>query len=63
MKKSLKELRARENKTQVEMAGLLGVSVQTYNTWENNFKKLSIEKAKKVASTLNASLDEIYIEE
>jgi DNA-binding helix-turn-helix protein len=63
LKKSLKELRARENKTQVEMAGLLGVSVQTYNTWENNFKKLSIEKAKKVASTLNASLDEIYIEE
>jgi len=63
LKKSLKELRARENKTQVEMAGLLGVSLQTYNTWENNFKKLSIEKAKKVASTLNASLDEIYIEE
>ncbi len=63
MKKSLKELRAREDKTQIEMAGLLGVSVQTYNTWENNFKKLSIEKAKKVASILNASLDEIYIEE
>lgn len=63
MKKSLKELRARENKTQIEMAGLLGVSVQTYNAWENNFQKLSIEKAKKVASLLNASLDEIYIEE
>lgn len=45
------------------MAGLLGVSVQTYNTWENNFKKLSIEKAKKVASILNTSLDEIYIDE
>ena len=63
MKKSLKELRAREDKTQIEMAGLLGVSVQTYNTWENNFQKLSIEKEKQVASILNATLDEIYIDE
>ena len=44
MKKSLKELRARENKTQIEMAGLLGVSVQTYNTWEN---KNSVSKKQK----------------
>ena len=62
MRKSLKELRAREKITQSDMAEKLGVSIQTYNFWENNFSKLSIEKAIKVADALNTTLDEIYIE-
>lgn len=62
MKKSLKELRAREKLTQSDMAKKLGISIQTYNFWENNFPKLSIEKAIKVADALNTTLDEIYIE-
>ena len=60
MKRSLKELRARKNLTQVDMAERLDISVQTYNFWENNFQKLSIEKATKVATVLDVTLDDIF---
>ena len=62
MKRSLKELRARKNLTQGDMAEALDVSIQTYNFWENNFPKISIEKATRVASVLGVTLDDIFFE-
>jgi DNA-binding XRE family transcriptional regulator len=47
---SLKELRARKNETQAQTAAALGVTVQTYNAWEN-----------KVASHFGVAITEIKV--
>jgi putative transcriptional regulator len=63
MKQSLKELRAAKNWTQSETAEKLGISKSSYRRWENNFSKLRIRKAIRVADLLGVTLDNIYIEE
>lgn len=57
---SLRELRARHNLTQGDMAKKIGISLTTYNYWENNFGNLSVNKANMVASILGVTLDEIF---
>lgn len=57
---SLRELRARHNLTQADMAKKIGISLTTYNNWENNFGRLSVNKANTVASILGVTLDEIF---
>lgn len=58
MKYSLKELRARLGLTQAEMAEKLEVSAQTYNAWENDFSKVKMKDALKVAKLCGISMDE-----
>lgn len=39
---TLKELRARKNMTQADIAKEIGVSPQTYNAWEKSVSNVSI---------------------
>lgn len=58
MKYSVKELRARVNKTQKEVAQDLNISVQTYNEWENNLGKVKLSNAQKLANYFGVKLDD-----
>ena len=57
---TLKELRARRNWTQEETAKRLGVSIQTYNAWENDFGKVKASSAAAVAKLFDVKIDEIF---
>ena len=58
---TLKELRARKNWTQQETAKKLGISTQTYNSWEANFGKVKIKDASEIARLFGVKLDQIQI--
>jgi transcriptional regulator with XRE-family HTH domain len=59
MKFTLKELRARKNKTQIEVAKDLGISYQTYNAWEQNISNVGISKVYAVAKYFGVTIDQI----
>lgn len=61
MKFTLKELRARKNETQQQSAKALGISVQTYNAWEQDISNVAISKVMKVADHFNVTLAEIKV--
>ena len=52
-KLKLSEIRQRKKLTQREVADKFGVSLTTYNTWENNFGRLPIIRAKEIVSYLS----------
>jgi DNA-binding XRE family transcriptional regulator len=58
---TLKELRARKNKTQAEAAADLGVSPQTYNAWEKDISNVGISKVIMVAKYYGVALDDIFL--
>lgn len=58
---TLKELRARKDVTQKQAAQALGVSVQTYNAWENDITNVKISKVLKVAEYYGVQLNEIFL--
>ena len=60
MSLSLKQHRLIKEKTQEEMANLLGVHVQTYRKLEENPEDISIKKAKKIAEYLGVPYNDIY---
>lgn len=57
---TLKELRARKNKTQAEVAEDLGISVQTYNSWEKDISGVAISKVQAVAEYFGCRLSQIF---
>lgn len=59
-KLTLKQHRLMRDLTQGQMADKIGVHINTYNSWEKEPQKISIEKAKKIARTLGISIDEIF---
>lgn len=59
MRFSLKELRARKNKTQREVAEDLGISYQTYNAWEQDLSNVGISKVYALAEYHSVTIDEI----
>jgi transcriptional regulator with XRE-family HTH domain len=59
---TLRELRARKNKTQEEVAKSLGIATQTYNAWERDISNVGISKVYAVASYFGVKIDEIQIE-
>lgn len=61
MQFSLKELRARKNETQAEAAEALGISVQTYNAWEQDISNVAISKVIRVAEHFDVALSEIKV--
>ena len=61
MQYTLKELRARKNWTQQETAERLGISTQTYNSWESDFGRVKIRAASNVAKVFGVTLDQIKI--
>lgn len=60
MKYTLKELRAKHNLTQSELAKRIGVSTATYNAWEKDFGVIKISQANKIANLLDVTLDGIF---
>ncbi len=61
MKFTLRELRARKNKTQEEVAKELGISTQTYNAWERDISNVAVSKVYAVAEYFGVTIDDIYI--
>ena len=61
MQYSLKELRARKNETQQETANALGISVQTYNAWEQDVSNVAISKVMRLAEHFGVALGEIKV--
>jgi len=58
---SLKELRVRKGKTQREVAQDLGVSLTTYNGWEQNVSNLKVSTVMKLADYFGVELREIFL--
>lgn len=58
-KYTLKELRARKNKTQIEVAKELGISYQTYNAWEQDISNVGVSKVYALAKYFGVTIDEI----
>lgn len=56
---SLRELRARKNKTQKQVAADLGISTATYNAWENDISNVSISKVQAVANYFGVPIGQI----
>lgn len=59
MKFSLKELRARKNETQEEVAKNLGISTQTYCAWEKDISNVAVSKVYALAEYFGVTIDEI----
>lgn len=56
---TLKELRARKNKTQEQVAADLGISPQTYNAWERDISNVAVSKVLAVAEYFGVALGDI----
>lgn len=59
LKFSLKELRARKNLTQRQVAHDLGISLATYNAWEKDISNVAVSKALAVADYYGVPLGQI----
>lgn len=60
-KYTLKELRARKNMTQADIAREIGVSPQTYNAWEKNVSNVSIGKVEALANFFGVTIGQIFL--
>lgn len=60
-KYTLKELRARKNMTQADIAKEIGVSTQTYNAWEKNVSNVSIGKVEVLANFFGVTIGQIFL--
>ena len=58
---TIRELRARYNKNQSEVAKDLGVSPQTYCAWEKDISNVGISKVVAIAKYYGVKLSEIKI--
>lgn len=58
---TLKELRARKNKTQSQVAKDIGVSTPTYCSWEKDLSNVPIGKCIALANYYKVSLCELKI--
>lgn len=59
---TLKELRARKDETQEDVAEALGISVQTYSAWEQDVSNVGIYKVKALADHFGVAISEIFFE-
>ena len=60
MNMKFKEYRKKIDKTQSEIAKLLGVTMQTYQNYELGKRQPDYETLIKIANLFNASLDELF---
>lgn len=61
-KYTLKELRARKDETQKQVAKALGISYQTYCKWEKDVSNVGIKKVQAMADYFGCELEEIFFE-
>lgn len=59
MRLTLEEWRRAKKISQEQMAGLIGVHVNTYRAWEENPGEMRLSKAALIAEELHISLDDI----
>ena len=58
---SLRELRARKNKTQQQVASDLGISTATYCAWEKDISGVAVSKVQAVANYFGVPLGQISL--
>lgn len=58
---TLKELRARKNKTQAEVAKELKISTQTYNSWEKNPGKIKLSNLISLCNYFDINIGQIKV--
>lgn len=58
---TVKELRARKNKTQAEVAQDLGISIQTYNAWEKDISNVAVSKVQALADYFGVAIGQIFL--
>lgn len=58
---SLRELRARKDKTQHQVASDLGVSAATYCAWEKDISNVAVSKVQAVADYYGVTIGQISI--
>jgi transcriptional regulator with XRE-family HTH domain len=58
---SLKELRARKDVTQQEVAAAIGVSLPTYGAWEKDLSAASVSKLVALAEYFGVTVGEIKL--
>jgi putative transcriptional regulator len=56
-------IRKHFNKTQTEMSNIFGITLQRYNNYEKQRRKLPVNIAKKVSDKFDLSLDAVFFEE
>lgn len=61
MKHTLKSLRVRRGETQAETALNLGISLTTYNAWENDITNLKVSRALALAEYFGVDLEDILL--
>jgi DNA-binding XRE family transcriptional regulator len=61
MQFTLKELRARKNETQEQVANAIGVSLQTYNSWEKSISNVAVSKVNALAKHFGVKLTQIFL--
>ena len=58
---TIKELRARKNKTQKEASEDIGISTPTYCAWENDVSRVPFGMVWKMAEYYGVTVDEIFL--
>lgn len=58
---TIRELRARKNETQKQVADCIGVSTQTYNSWEKSISNVSVSKVNALAKHFGVKLTQIFL--
>ncbi|CQR24388.1 transcriptional regulator [Streptococcus varani] len=59
---NLKEFREKNKLTQKELAHLLGVNRVSYARWENGSREPNMKTIKKIATTLDISVEDLLVE-
>ena len=59
MQFSVKELRARKNETQEQVANIIGISPQTYSSWEKDISNVAVSKVRALAEHFGVTLNQI----
>ena len=59
MQFSVKELRARKNETQEQVANKICISPQTYCSWEKDISNVAVSKVRALAEHFGVTLNQI----
>lgn len=59
MQFSVKELRARKNETQEQVSNKIGISPQTYCSWEKDISNVAVSKVRALAEHFGVTLNQI----
>ena len=61
MQFSVKELRARKDETQEQVANAIGISPQTYCSWEKDIANVAVSKVRALAEHFGVTLNQIKL--